>query len=190
LIGSPQQLTTGNVPYQNQGNTRSAGGVLLNHYNPIVADANVTYALDSFPLYTGVFPIKVGGEYINNPGADKNNMGFWVGATLGKSGKKHTWDLTYRYEYLQADAWYDQLVDDDMVAYYQNAPVGAAGGTGAVGGTNVKGHMVKLNYSITDSLTFSLTGYVTDLVDQKLTGNVLEPDSTMIHVMADLMWKF
>jgi len=187
-IGSPQQLTVANVPYQNQGNTRSVTGVLLNHYNPIIADANVTYTLDSFPFNTGTFPIKVGGEYMNNPGAGQNNTGYWVGVTLGKSGTKHTWDLTYRYEYLQSDAWYDQLVDDDMVAYYQNAPI--AGSAGAIGGTNVKGHMVKLNYSITDALTLSLTGYVTDVIDQKLLGGISEPNSTAIHVMADVMWKF
>lgn len=187
-IGSPQQLTTGNVPYQNQGNTRSAAGKLLNHYNPIIADANATYLLDTFPFYTGAFPIKAGGEFINNPGAGKNNNGFWFGVTFGKSGTKHTWDLSYRYEYLEADAWYDQLVDDDMVAYYQHAPTG--GSTGAMGGTNVKGHMVKLNYSITDSLTLSLTGYVTDLINNTVYNNVSEPNSTAIHVMADLMWKF
>lgn len=187
-IGSPAKLTTANVPYQNQGNTRSAAGALLNNYNPIIADANATYLLDTFPLYNGAFPIKVGGEYLNNPGAGQNNQGFWVGVTFGKSGTKRTWDLSYRYEYLEADAWYDQVVDDDPVAYYQNAP--SAGSVGAMGGTNIKGHMVKLNYSLTDSLTFSLTGYVTDLINNPVYNNVSEPNSTAIHMMADLMWKF
>lgn len=191
-IGSPQQLTAANVPYQNQGNTRSATGVLLNNYNPIIGDASVTYTLDTFPLYTGAFPIKAGGEVIYNPGAHDNNSGYWIGATFGKSGTKHTWDLTYRYEYLGADAWYDQVVDDDMAAYYQNVPTGAAAGTsaGAYGGTNVKGHMVKMNYSITDSVTFSITAYITDLINNPVYNNVAEPDSTMIHLMADIMWKF
>jgi hypothetical protein len=65
--------------------------------------------------------------------------------TFGKSGKKNTWDLSYRYEYLQADAWYDQIVDDDNAAYYQNAPTGG-GAAGVYGGTNLKGHLVKFNY--------------------------------------------
>jgi Putative porin len=191
MVGSPQQLTTANVPYQNQGNTRNASGVLLYNYNPIIGDASVTYLLDSFPLYTGAFPIKVQGEIMENPSVSQNNMGYWVGATFGKSGTKHTWDLTYRYEWLEADAQYDQIVDDDNAAYYQYSPVGApSGSNGAYGGTNVKGHFVKLNYSITDYLTLSLTGYVNDLINEKLYGNVKEPNSEMIHVMADLMWKF
>ncbi len=200
FLGNGTQLTTANVPYINQGNTRvtkvidgGTSGVLVNDYNPFIADASVTYMLDSFPFYNGAFPIKPAAEFIHNPGAENNNEGFWVGATLGKSGTKRTWDLTYRYEYLEADAWYDQVVDDDPVAYYQNAPV--SGSAGALSGTNIKGHMVKLNYSITDYLTLSLTGYVTSLINDNLhvpgSPNVTrEPNSTTIHMMADLMWKF
>lgn len=200
-IGSPNQLTTANVPYQNQGNTRNGSGALIYNYSPIIADASVTYLMDSFPLYPGACPVKVGGEFIDNPSVGQNNQGYWVGATLGKSGTKHTWDLTYRYEWLEADAWYDQVVDDDPAVYYKNAPVGAPAGTynnngqGAYAGTNIRGHFVKLNYSITDYLTFSVSGYVTDLINSRLVvpGNanvVNEPNNGLIHVMADIMWKF
>ncbi|HTL72911.1 MAG TPA: putative porin [bacterium] len=188
-IVNPAQLTTGNVPYNNRGNTRSAGGVLLNNYNPIIGDASVTYMFDSAPLYTGKFPVKLAGEYINNPCAGENNQGFWGGVTFGKSGKKNTWDLSYRYEYLQADAWYDQLVDDDNAAFYQNAPSGG-GSAGVYGGTNLKGHQVKFNYSITDAVTFSLTGYLTQVINNQAYNNVSEPNSSTLHFMADIMWKF
>jgi hypothetical protein len=187
-IGSPGQLTTANVPYVNQGNTRTAGGVLINNYNPIIADANVTYTLDSFPLYAGAFPIKLAGEYIDNPGASSNNSGYWLGVTFGKSGTRRTWDLSYRYEYLEADAWYDQLVDDDNGAFYQASP--SAGSAGYFGGTNVKGHLVKFNYSFTDSFTFTATCFVNDLINATVYNHVKEPTSSAIHFMADLMWKF
>jgi hypothetical protein len=190
LITSPAQLTAANVPYINQGSTRNAAGVLVHNYNPIIADANVTYLLDSFPLYNGAFPIKVGGEFIDNPAVSDNNTGYWVGVTFGKTGKKHTWDLNYRYEYLEADAWYDQMADDDNAVYYQTASPGGSVLSGLAGGTNVKGHRVQLDYSITDALTFTLTGYVTELVNGTVPGNVNEPNSTAVHVMADLMWKF
>jgi hypothetical protein len=122
------------VPAINQGNFASAylnqfvnstnnfmtNQVVYNdtHYTPLIADANLIYTLDSFPFYSGPFPIKFTGEYMINTGARDNNNGFWVGVTLGKSGTKRTWDLTYRYEFLEANAWYDQLEDDDNVAYY------------------------------------------------------------------------
>jgi hypothetical protein len=188
-IINPSQLTTGNVPYNNRGNSRTPGGVLINNYTPVIADASVTYTFDSAPLYNGKFPVKLAGEFINNPGANDNNNGYWAGITFGKSGKKHTWDLSYRYEYLEADAMYDQLVDDDMAAYYQTAPSG--GGTpGVYGGTNLKGHLIKANYSITDYLTFTLTSYITDVVNNKVYNNVSEPNSGTVHFMADVMWKF
>jgi hypothetical protein len=148
----------------------------------------VTYTLDSFPFYTGAFPIKFAGEYIENPGASKNNTGYWAGVTFGKSGTKRTWDLSYRYEYLEADAWYDQLVDDDNGAFYQNAPTGGA--AGYFGGTNVKGHLVKLNYSFTDSFSFACSFFMNDLINQTVYSNVAEPNSPTLRVMADLMWKF
>jgi hypothetical protein len=190
LLQNSKNLTTANVPYINQGNTRTIGGVLVNGYTPIIADASATYKLDSFPLYPGAFPIKVAGEYINNLdtiSGNNHNQGYWAGVTFGKSGKKHTWDISYRYEYLEADAAYDQLVDDDNGAYYQTAPTG--GLAGWFGGTNIKGHMLKANYSITDSLTFTFTCFLNQLITPGLN-SAGEPNNSAIHVMADLMWKF
>jgi hypothetical protein len=187
-IVNPANLTTANVPYVNQGNTRTSGGVLVNNYTPIIADASATYKLDSFPLYPGAFPIKLAGEYINNVSANQNNQGCWVGVVFGKSGKKHAWDISYRYEYLEADATYDQMVDDDNGAYYQNAPTG--GGVGFYSGTNIKGSLIKANYSITDSLTFTFSCFLNDLINPGLNASSDEPNNGAMHLMADLMWKF
>jgi hypothetical protein len=183
-IVNRDMLTTNNVPYVNQGNTRKSNGALVYNYNPVIVSGSATYKLDSFPLYQGAFPIKLAGEFMDNPGANRNNEGYWGGITFGKSGKRGTWDLAYRYQYLEADAWYDQLVDDDNFAYYQSAPIG--GGSGIFGGTNVKGHLVKLNYSLTDALMFTFTCYVNDLINP----NPGSSKSGALHAMADLMWKF
>jgi hypothetical protein len=209
-ITSPLNLTAANpanVPYVNQGNTRvynptanlgTGSYQLANNYTPIIVDASATYKLDTFPLYNGAFPIKVAGEFMINPGVranDNQNQGIWGGITFGKAGTKGTWDISYRYEYLEADAWYDAMVDDDNVAYYQSAPAGAptGSGIGMYGGTNIKGHLIRANYSITDSLTFTFACYMNQLINPKLNtipGSGGEPQSNALHVMADLMWKF
>jgi Putative porin len=187
-IVSAPQLNTNNAPYINQGNTRNASGTLMQNYAPVIADASVTYTFDKAPFYTGAFPVKFGGEFMHNVDAAHNSDGYWAGITFGKSGTRKTWDLTYRYEYLEADAWYDQLVDDDNGAYYQNSPV--AGGKGYFGGTNIKGHMIKFNYSFTDSLTFTTTCFVNDLINSTVYNKVYEPKNDAFHLMVDLMWKF
>jgi hypothetical protein len=157
------------------------GGYSVN-FNPIVISGSATYTLDSFPLYNGAFPIKVGGEYMNNPGASSQNEGWWGGLTLGKSGKKGTWDISYRYERLDANAWWDQIVDDDNVAAFPTSTTAAS----LAGGTDVKGHMVKANYSITDALTFTFTCYVNDLINNPFP----TAKADAVHAMVDLMWKF
>jgi hypothetical protein len=190
----------GGVPNVNQGNTRNKYGNLAYNYDPIVVNGSATYTLDTFPLYNGKFPIKLAGEYMNNPGADPangpaNNIGYWVGIQLGKSGKKGTWDIFYRYQYLEADAWYDELVDDDNAVFYVNGAAGTSlAKNGWVSGTNVKGQMIKFNYSLTDALTFTFTAYLNDLIKPTLnTARIIppnEPNNHSLHVMADLMWKF
>ena len=183
-ILSPESLTTANVPNYNGGNTRDASGALVHSYNPIVVSGSVTYKLDSFPGYHGAFPIKVAGEYLNNPATSSQNVGWWAGATFGSAGKKGNWDLSYRYQRLEADAWYEELVDDDNVAYFQSA--GAGDKSGLVAGTNIKGHLVKLNYSINDALTFGLIGYFNELIVPTPAGS----KSGGMFLAADVLWKF
>ena len=138
--------------------------------------------MDNFPLYPGAFPIKLAGEYLKNPATPHQNEGWWGGVTLGKAGKRGQWDFSYRYQKLEADAWWDQLVDDDNIATFAtSAKVGTA-----AGGTNIKGDLVKLNYSIFDSLTFTFTAYDNSL----LIDTFPKAKTGALHVMADLMWKF
>ena len=184
-LGNITVFGNGATPYDsNLGNT-VVGSSFRSDFNPIVASGSVIYTLDSFPLYKGAFPVKFAGEYMNNPAAANNNQGWWAGMTLGKSGKKGTWDITYRYQRLEADAWWDQIVDDDNIALF---PTSTTAGSIA-GGTNIKGHLIKFNYSIYDSLTFTFTAYINDIINPSIN-SMPTAKTDAIHAMADLMWKF
>lgn len=189
-IQNTDMLTTVAVPNQNAGNTRYTNGVPVYEFSPFVLDGSVTYALDSFPLYKGTFPIKVGGEYMNNPDASSSadNYAWNVGVMFGKSGKRGTWDLSYNYKWLGANAQWEELVDSDFGAFYASRTTfpGAGANAGYAPGTNVKGHIVRLAYSPLDSLTVSAKWFITDLINPYPTGG----DSHMNRLQIDAVLKF
>lgn len=177
------------APNANSGNTRAATGAPMHNFNPIIASGSVSYQLDSFPLYQGAFPIKLVGEYLDNPAAPSNNRGWGGGLTLGKTGQKGLWELSYKYQRLEADAWYEELPDDDNGGFYAGAPANSGLGVGYFGGTNVKGHIIKGSYAFNKSLTFSITYYLTELI-QPTVGADGSTLSNAGHLLADLMWRF
>ena len=181
------------VPNQNGGNTRlpldpatGRQGQLAYNYNPIVADAAVTYNLDKFFMYNALFPITIAGDVMYNPAApnDAGNKGFSAGITFGKAGKKGLWEIGYRYKYLGANAWWEEVVDSDFGALYESAPPG--GGSGYVAGTNVKGHIISAGYSPADAFTFNVKYFMTQLIRENPPGS----DSDMGRLQVDANWKF
>ena len=49
----------------------------------------------------------------------------------------------------------------------------------------------KFNYSFIDSLTFSFTACLNELIKAGLNASgLVEPRNDAMHVMADLIWKF
>lgn len=168
-IVNKQGLISSAVPNQSYGNTRTAAGNLVYNYNPIEVDGSLTYSLDTFPLYKGAFPITGFAEFIHNPAAPERNSGFAAGIVFGKSGKKGTWDISCQYRSLEGDAWYEEFTESDFGANYITAPVG--GKSGYRYGTNVRGHIIKAQWSPYDALTLTAQYFLTELIDGCQPGN-------------------
>lgn len=186
-INNRESLVNANVPNTNRGNTRNAAGAPQYDFNPIYLDGGITFTLDEFPTYPGAFPITVSGDYLNNPAAPTDNVGYGAGITLGKAGKRGTWEVAYRWQELQADAWFEELIESDFGAYYQVQQPNAgftAPGAGYGAGTNLRGHSLKLSYSPYDSLTLSVSTFYTDLVNPSPAGS--ETKTTRVIVDASL----
>jgi hypothetical protein len=183
-------ITNSTVPNINRGNAHKADGTLAYDYYPFEVDASATWLLDSFPLYPGSFPIKVGGDYLYNAGAPghADNYGWSAGVTFGKSGKKGAWDLSYTYKWLGANAWWEELTDSDFGAFYgaTNSPANSGFNAGYGSGTNVKGHVVRFAYSPFNALTLSVKWFLTSLIDAYPGGS----ESGMDRVQVDAVWKF
>ena len=189
-LSEKENLGNGAVPNVNVGNTRDAAGNLTEDFAPFIFDASLTYTLDKFPLNVGPFPIKVGGEFMHNTRADDNENGWWAGIFLGKAGKKGTWELSYRYKRLEADAWYEEFVDSDFGAYRAVGPVNAAAGNGYRAGTGLKGHITKLVYAVSDSFTIGATWFYASLIDEPSVPAGTDADSAQHRIQIDAIWKF
>jgi len=176
-ISHVDRLSNDAVPNVNRGNTRVlppgttniAKAVPQYAFNPIVADASLTYSLDNFPFYAGPFPIRVAGDYICNPAAphSADNYGYSAGIVFGKSGKKNTWELSYTWRWLGANAWWEELVDSDFGAFYPVALANSDAGEGYGSGTDIQGHIIRLAYSPGDHLTLSARLFITDLISTR-----------------------
>lgn len=179
--GAPVTITTAEagsaVPNSNSGNTR-VNGVLTDDYNPVIAAAEATYKLDGFWGYDGAFPIRFGGEFMHNPGADDHNEGYTLALTFGKAGKRGQWEAGYRWKHLQADAWYEEVVDSDFGALFPGARFRS--------GTNVEGHILRAAYSPFDSFTLGLSYFLTE----RITGVTPDLDESMRRLLIDAAWKF
>ena len=195
------QLTSAAVPDINAGNSRTvirSGntftlGAPTAKFETFIADAGVTYNLESMPFHSGAFPIRVFGEYLYNLGADTANQGWQAGIGFGKAGKKRTWELTYRYKWLEGDVWYEELTDSDSGAFYTGPFAAAtapnllrAAGTGYGSGTNIRGHWLRLGYSPYDSVVLNLTLINLDLIEEYAPGT----NSNETRLQVDAIWKF
>jgi hypothetical protein len=192
-LSGNENLGNGAIPNINTGNTRLANGLPAYHYNPIIADAWVGYNLDKMAGYNGTFPIRVGLTVMHNPAAPDRNDAFDAGITFGKSGKKGTWDVSYRYKYLEADANFEEFPDNDFGAFYGAAPGGAATVSGKSagynGGTGLRGHVIKVSYSPYDPLLLTVTYALTDLIhDTHVDGKGI--DSGTGRLFVDATWRF
>jgi hypothetical protein len=202
LLGltSPEQLVSTAVPNMNAGNTRDRSGALVYDYYPVIADASVIFTLESFPLYPGAFPIRVGGDYVHNNGAPRSadNYAWSLSVNLGRAEKRRSWELEYTYKWLGANAWYEEMTDSDFGAYWSDAPAFAADDPldpdenvpDYNSGTNARGHIVRASYSPYDFLTFSATWFYTELINPGFMLSQPPGNTTTHRVFLDAMIRF
>lgn len=186
MIDNEETLLTPptNIPNIGRGNTSTNA-----QFNPIVVDAGLGFTMESFPRYSGPFPIRIVGEYINNPAAEESNQGFMGGLSLGRAGKRGTWEVSYRYKYIGADAWFDEFPDSDF-GTLRPAVSGAGALTGVDyrSGTNVRGHVFRASFSPSDAWTLGVTYFLTRLIGSG--GAPEDADLETGRLQVDALWRF
>jgi len=197
------QLANGSVPNANVGNWRviPAGGAIqadavpVYNFNPILVDASATYLFGHSPLYRGAFPVKVVGSYLNNPSAPNSgdNYAWSAGTLVGKAGKRGTWELATQYKWLGANAIWEEVVDDDFGGYWATTAGQNFGRNDAAGffaGTNARGLVSRLSYSVTDAVMFSFRWYHMQLINEPAVQLTASAESLMDRFMLDVDLRF
>ena len=100
------------------------------------------YAELSFDLLDR--PTMIFADYVQNLEADENDTGYAFGINYNEAKKQGTWELSYAYKKLEADAVLGLLTDSDF------------GG----GGTNSKGSVVSGAYAFHDNWNFKMTYFL------------------------------
>lgn len=113
-------------------------------------------------------PGRVFGEYVENQDANDNNKGYTLGFKYGKAKSRGTWDLSYAYRKLEADAVLGLLTDSDF----------------GDGGTDAKGSIFGATYAFHDNWNFQ-AAYFLNKIDLA-SGNPQDFD----RVQLDLNFKF
>lgn len=192
-IANREHLGNLDVPNINVGNTRVPGATVPANatpaygFNTLVIDGELTYSLEhGIPFYHARFPISLQGNYLYNHTAPDDNTGYAIGLQLGKSGRRGLWDVSYRYKHLEADAWYEEMLDSDTGSFYASSLTNSGQGGGYRSGTNLEGHVVRVQYSFTDHLTFGATATFFETINQSPGAG----GGDIVRVLADAQFKF
>jgi hypothetical protein len=142
------------------GNT-SSGGVYASDYD--IFEVFAEYGFKGLGM-----PMAVFGSWLQNVVASTNeDTGWMLGAKFNKVKDPGSWELSYDYRELDADAVVGGLIESDFVD----------------SSTNVRGHRFVFAYQLAKNLQSGLTYY-----HAQDTSNERDPDSR--RLLADLILKF
>lgn len=121
------------------GNSVDANGNLLYDYNQVQGFAEYSTSLGKLPLSFFV-------DYVQNTEVDVNDTGQAFGVRIGKTGEPGTWQASWAWQELEADA---------VIATYTDSDFGG-------GGTDAKGHTIKGAYALSDNWTVGGTLFLNE----------------------------
>jgi hypothetical protein len=122
--------TVGNAPFYDgkaRGNSTDINGNLILEYDQFEYFAQVETKLGDLPIMVFV-------DVVQNSKAPTADSGYSFGGIVGNAGDPGTWQATYVYQDLEADA---------LIATYSDSDFGG-------GGTDNKGHVVRGKYALAD----------------------------------------
>ncbi|MHC5089717.1 MAG: putative porin [Planctomycetota bacterium] len=131
-------------------------------------DYNMVEIFGEYATKVGELPVSVYGNYVLNTASGvEEDTGWLVGTKLGKAKNPGSWEFSYNYRDIEADAVFGVFTDSDF----------------ADGGTNAKGHVLGVGYALAKNTTLAATYFMNDALDEK-------PDDGYDRLQLDLKVKF
>ena len=143
--------TIGNQPFHNRG----ARGNSVDVEGNLVFDYGVLQLFVQYGTRLGETPFAVFADYAQNTEVDDNDAGFSFGFKAGKAKAPGTWQASWAYQDIQADALIGAFNDSDF------------GG----GGTDATGHIIKGKYALSDKWFLGGTLIVTEVEQNAGSGH-------------------
>ncbi len=143
-------------PYNSRLTNTVTGGQFVYDYR--IFDASVEYPIIDLKLFDKTMPLSAVGVFIKNlADSVKKDEAWLTGLQFGKIKEPKSWQLSYNYHRIAADAVLDFLND------------------GSLNGTGIKGHKLELRYLLLENAEFSLTYYKTERISgTKVSGDVMD----------------
>jgi len=131
-------------------------------------DYNMIEIFGEYATKVGDLPVSIYGNYVLNTASGvEEDTGWLVGTKLGKAQNPGSWEFSYNYRDIEADAVFGAFTDSDF----------------ADGGTNAKGHVFGVGYALAKNTTLAATYFINDALDKK-------PDEGYDRLQLDLKVKF
>jgi len=156
--------TVGNQPFYDgraRGNSVDIDGNLILDYTQLEFFAELDMKL-------GDMPFKVFADFVQNTDASVEDSGFAVGAAIGKAGDPGTWQASWTYQDLEADA---------VIATFSDSDFGG-------GGTDNEGHVVRGKYALQDNWALAGSLFMNEV--DEFAGSPHDYD----RIQIDLEFKF
>lgn len=156
--------TQGATPFYDgsaRGNSVDLAGNLLYDYNQVEVFAEWSFM-------AGDYPLSVFADFVQNGEAVGNDTGYAFGVAFGKAADPGTWQASWAWQDLEADAVVATFTDSDF------------GG----GGTDASGHVFKTKYALADNWALGGTFFLNEV--DAAAGN--EHDYSRLQL--DLEFKF
>ncbi|HBG26694.1 MAG: hypothetical protein A2Y10_04825 [Planctomycetes bacterium GWF2_41_51] len=163
LQGKPSLVSQWSSGTSSLGNSVEPGTI---NY---LSDYDIVEGFGEYGFNYNNLPIAVYGSYVKNIAASTaEDTGWLIGFKVNKAKVPGSWEFSYDYRSLDADAVLGQFSDSDF----------------AGGGTDAKGHRFGLKYQVAKNLQAGLTYFLNET-----SANSFESDDYR-RLQADLMLKF